>query len=351
MRFVLVLSACSLVAQPSPELSPQLNADDLNKLCVRMTQLMDAGGVAMPSLSRSVDPLIANVKQSCTKLQAAPDAGEPTYALLAAVRAYIALTDVLPKPYPFPETANDQLREVRDGLARLDAHFRAVLDGKELALRTPDRDLISRYMDANRLVAPPEQGKRRVVFLGDTVTAAWRVNEYFPDEDFLNRSIPGQLTGQLLGRLRADALKLQPTAVVIQGGGFDLARGIPVIPIEDNYLSLAELAQANNVRVLFASVLPVNEAQAVSRPPVLIRALNDWLKALCAQRGFTYIDYYSVLADAQGMLLPDVSDDGIVPNAKGYRLMAPVLAQAVADATRARQSAAPPPAAAPPKRR
>ncbi|MEP6963511.1 MAG: GDSL-type esterase/lipase family protein, partial [Acidobacteriota bacterium] len=88
---------------------------------------------------------------------------------------------------------------------------------------------------------------------------------------------------------------------------------------------------------------PTNK-RTVTRPPQQIRALNDWLKTFCAQRGYVYIDYFSVLVDAQGSLMEDASDDGLHPNAKGYRLMAPVLAKAVDLSTRP-PTAAPKPAA------
>jgi acyl-CoA thioesterase-1 len=330
--------------------SAELSIPDVNQMCTRLTQLMEAGGFAIPALTRAAEPVIASLKQSCVQLQIRPGAGEPTYGLLLNIRAYLSLADAVPKPFPLPEPARKQLEEVREASLRLDAHFRALLDSKDASLRAPDRDNVTRFQEENRLVGPPTADRRRVVFLGDSITALWRLNEYFPQEDFINRSIEGQITGQLLGRMKVDVVDLRPAAVVVQGGSFDLARGIPLKAIQDNYVALSDLAAANNIKLLFTSVLPVTDAhkdenpayeRTPTRPPIYIRALNDWLKALCAQRGCAYVDYYSVLADQQGALLVDVSDDGLLPNAKGYRLMAPVLAEAVGEATR--PSAPPPP--------
>jgi lysophospholipase L1-like esterase len=321
----------------------QLAPDELNRLCTRAIQLMEAGGVAVPALARAAAPFIDEARASCLRLQSQPAAAEPTYALLLGLRAYASLSDAAPKPYPFPAVARDQGAELRDAIARLDAHFRALLEAKEAALRAPDRDGVSYYREQNRLLPPPDPKGRRVVFLGDSITSLWRLHEYFPQEDFINRAIEGQITGQLLGRMKADVVDLRPVAVVIQGGTFDLTRNIPLTAIEDNYVAMADIATANNIKPVFASVLPVSDyyesanpeyKRTATRPPAYIRALNDWIKSLCAQRGYTYIDFYSVLADESGALSREASDDGLLPNAMGYRLMAPVLARGIEEATR-----------------
>jgi len=328
---LLAIFAASLNAQAPTAL---LDAADVSSLCLRSAQLMDAGGVAVPDLSRAAAPVIENVKQACAQLRLRPNSGQATYALMMNVRAYLALADTVPKPYPFPEAARQQFAEVRDESTRLDAHFRALLDSKEAQLTAPDRDDLGRYADANRKLGPPQAGKPRVVFLGDSITDLWRLNEYFPDRDFVNRGISGQIASQMLGRMKADVTDLRPAAVVILAGTNDLARGIPLTAIEDDYVMLADLAIAGRVKVIFASLLPVSDyhkdadpsyERTPSHPPVYIKALNDWLKSFCAQRGYVYLDYYPALVDTQGQLAADVSDDGLHPNAKGYRLMAPLL--------------------------
>jgi lysophospholipase L1-like esterase len=319
-------------------------------MCVRLAQLMDAGGVAINDLQRASAPIIANVRQACTQLQLQPGAGQPTFALMNNVRAYLELADAVPKPFPFPDVARDQFREVRDMSTRLDAHFRALLDAKDADLRSPDPANLSRFRDENRLLPQPKSNARRVVFLGDSVTRQWRLNEYFPNEDFINRGIDGQLTWQLLGRLKSDVLDLHPEAVVIEGGTWDLTRSMPLTAIEDNYLLMADLATANNIKVIFASVLPVNDylkstnptyERTPTRPPTFIKALNDWMRAVSAQRGYTYVDFTPVLSDAKGVLAEDVSDDGLHPNSKGYRLMAPVMAKGIEEATRVTRTVRP----------
>ncbi len=335
---VLILTFGARAQTPAAPPNAQLSTNDANQLCARAVQLMDAGGVAIPDLQRAAAPVIENVRGACSQLQLRANAGPPTYALLMNLRAYLTLADAVPKPFPFPETARQQFTELRDDSTRLEAHFRALLDQKDTQLRSPDRDNLGRYAEANRKLPPPQAGKPRVVFFGDSITDLWRLNEYFPDRDFVNRGISGQITDELLGRMKADVLDLKPAAVLILAGTNDLARNIPLVTIENNYAMLATLASASDIKVIFASVLPVsdyhkdqNPAYEMTRvrPPVYIKALNDWLQSFCAQKGCTYLNYFQALADDQGQLGTDLADDGLHPTAKGYRVMAPLALAAV----------------------
>ncbi|PYT18345.1 MAG: hypothetical protein DMG59_04600 [Acidobacteria bacterium] len=254
------------------------------------------------------------------------------------LRAYLTLADAVPKPFPFPEAARAQFAELRDNATRLDSHFRALIDLKDAQLRTSDRDNLKRYAEANRKLAPPDPARPRVVFLGDSITDAWRLNEYFPDRDFANRGISGQITGEMLGRMKADVIDLHPQAVLILAGTNDLYRGIPLTTIENNYVMIADLASAYRIKVIFASVLPVSDyhkdvnpanERTKERPPLFIKALNEWLQNLCSQRGFTYLNYFAAMVDDTGQMKADLADDGLHPNPKGYRVMAPLAAEAI----------------------
>jgi hypothetical protein len=90
--------------------------------------------------------------------------------------------------------------------------------------------------------------------------------------------------------------------------------------------------------VILAAVLPVSDyhqdadpsyARTHLRPPGSIKSLNSWIQSFCAQRKFQYLDYYSPMVDASGFLPADLSDDGLHPNSKGYRVMAPLALKAI----------------------
>ncbi len=175
----------------------------------------------------------------------------------------------------------------------------------------------------------------RVVFLGDSITQGWDLSRYFPGRPYVNRGISAQTTPQLLIRMRPDVIALKPRVVLVLAGTNDLAGNTgpsTVEMIEDNYASLADLARANGIKVVFASVTPINDYgvnQSRQRPPEKILALNGWLKQYCLQTGCIYLDYYSHLLDEHGMFKRELSKDGLHPNEKGYEIMAPLAAAAI----------------------
>ena len=310
----------------------------VNQLCGRLGELMEAGGVAVPDLLRAAAPVIENTRQDCIQLRLLPGRGRTTYSLLMNLRSYLALADSVPKPFPFPEAAQKQLTELRDDATRLDAHFRALVENRDRQLASPDPANLARYAEANRKLGPAVAGKPRVAFFGDSITDFWRLNEYFPDTGYINRGVAGQTSGQLLQRMKDDVIDLHPEAVLIMIGTNDLARGTPVAAIEDNYQVMADLAAAYKIKVIFASVTPVSDyhkdqeptyERTLQRPPAQITALNEWLQKFCSQRGNAYVDYFTATVDGAGQFQAEMSDDGLHPNAKGYRAMAPLAAAAI----------------------
>ncbi len=97
--------------------------------------------------------------------------------------------------------------------------------------------------------------------MGDSITDAWGrlIGRFFPAKPYINRGIGGQTTPQMLVRFRPDVIALKPKAVVILAGTNDIAGNTgPTTPemIEDNLMSMVDLARANGIRVVLASVLP-----------------------------------------------------------------------------------------------
>src|SRR5580692_6424779 len=208
-----------------------------------------------------------------------------------------------------------------------------------LAIFTDDFGQLARYREANATLKPPAAGENRVVFFGDSITDIWKLEEYFPGKPYLNRGIGGQTTPQMLVRFRQDAIDLQPKVIIILAGTNDIAGNTGPMRLEDieaNYASMAELARAHHIYLVFSSVLPVHNYTPGSqdlfaqRSPEKILELNRWLKAYCAANGHVYLDYFTAMVDDKGLLKRDLADDGLHPNAAGYKLMVP-LAQAAID--------------------
>ena len=209
------------------------------------------------------------------------------------------------------------------------------LTQSQLLLKLDDFAGLHRYAAANATLAPMEKG--RIVFFGDSITDAWVRNggKFFPGKPYVNRGISGQTTPQMLVRFRQDVIDLHPAAVVILAGTNDIAGNTgpsTLEMIEDNLTSMAELAHANGIHVILASVLPAADYpwRKGLEPAPKIKALNQWIADYCAQKKFAYLDYYTAMAGPDGGMKPGISIDGVHPNAAGYAIMEP-LAQAAVD--------------------
>jgi lysophospholipase L1-like esterase len=330
--------AVTVLAQQPESSQALMTGKDLLDSYQRVIQLMESTTVSVPELARAGAPLIENERQAFANVRTNPADAVSNYAFLTNLRAYLALSDAVPKPFSFSADQQKQFNELRDAVVRAEGHFRALIDLKDRQLRTPDRDNLARYGEMDSRTSAPQPDKPRVVFLGDSITDGWRLNEYFPDRDVINRGISGQITGQMLGRMESDVIKLKPAVMLVLGGTNDIARGVPVSTIEDNLTAMADLADFHQIKLILASVLPVsdyhkdvnpNYEMTRARPPATIRALNDWIKTFCARRDFTYLDYYSQMVDADGYLRSDIADDGLHPNSLGYRIMAPLALAAI----------------------
>jgi lysophospholipase L1-like esterase len=195
---------------------------------------------------------------------------------------------------------------------------------------------LGRYADHDAKLKPPAKGERRVVFLGDSITDSWNLSHYFPHQPYVNRGISGQTTPQMLVRFRPDVINLQPKVVVILAGTNDLAGNtgpMTLQMIEYNFASTSDLARSHSIALVFASLLPVSDygpdKQTMHRSPEKIRQLNAWIQQYCQKHGLIYLDYYSHLLDKSGMLRADLSQDGLHPNAAGYKIMAPLADAAI----------------------
>ena len=111
--------------------------------------------------------------------------------------------------------------------------------------------------------------------MGDSITDSWddpKYGGFFPGKPYIDRGISGQTTPQMLVRFRQDVIALKPKVVVILAGSNDVASltaPITQAMTAENIMSIVELAKANGIRVVLASLTPICDCytkQSLLRP-------------------------------------------------------------------------------------
>lgn len=188
-----------------------------------------------------------------------------------------------------------------------------------------------RYQKQNQEVISQNSAPNSVL-MGDSITEGWFATdpEFFTKNNFVGRGIGGQVTSQMLLRFREDVIKLKPKRVIILAGTNDIAENQGPISLDKvfgNIVSMAELAKANNIKVVLCSVLPAYDYpwKKDMQPADKVIVLNKMIKDYAEKNHITYVDYHSVLRDEKNGLPKDIAEDGIHPNKSGYEKMEAIL--------------------------
>ena len=190
--------------------------------------------------------------------------------------------------------------------------------------------MIDAYSEQNRQLGEPKQGEKRVVLMGNSITWAWAHTRpaFFTGNGLIGRGISGQTTYQFLLRFREDVINLKPTVVVINYGTNDIAENTGAYDEDhtfNNIKAMCDLARYHDIKVVLASCLPHKGFRwrpEVTDAMTKIRHLNDRVKAYAKANRLAYVDYFSTLVSDDGtQMRPDLADDGVHPNDKGYAIM------------------------------
>ena len=208
----------------------------------------------------------------------------------------------------------------------------------ELRIHT-DWAQLGQYREDNLQVRALPAAERRVVFMGDSITRAWRVfhPEFFTTSGFVDRGISGHATPQMLVRFRQDVISLEPEAVHLMAGTNDIAENTgPYDPqsTRNNLMSMVELARMHRLRIILATVPPAAAFpwRVVAEPVAKLRALNEWIREYARLNRFILADYTPLLDDGAGAMKTGLAYDGVHPTRPGYLVMEQATMRAVAEA-------------------
>ena len=189
--------------------------------------------------------------------------------------------------------------------------------------------------DKNK-VEPPIKNETRVVFMGNSIFEGWiRLRpEFFSGKPYFDRGISGQTTPQMLLRMYDDVIALQPDIMVLKAGINDIAENNASYNPDhtlDNIKAMAQLARFNKIKVILCSVLPASDFRwrPGLQPGDKVIALNEAIKKFATENKFYYLDLYSAVVDDNKGMRKEYASDGVHPTVEGYKVMEPLLEEAI----------------------
>lgn len=189
-----------------------------------------------------------------------------------------------------------------------------------------------------------EKKRPDFLFIGDSITHYWELNNYFGQTNglIINRGIGGDTTTYLRKRFYVDAIQLQPKycilgigindSIDLEGDYWKLLEPKPYNEVlttaEKNLEDIIFQAEKAEMELIFTSVLPINIPISLHEEARIqyIKDINGWLKFTAQDRNIIYVDYYQGLVNPDtGKIKDGTTYDGLHPNALGYHIMAEIL--------------------------
>ena len=174
-----------------------------------------------------------------------------------------------------------------------------------------------------------EQAK--VVFLGDSITDAWRMSpsykKHFSGYSPLNLGISGEYTQNLLWRIEHGTLDgLSPKAIVVLIGVNNLGGGFTAQQTVKGVRAILTSVQAKlpNVPILLLSILPAGESAESTLRKKIVEA-NELIAKLQVP-GVSVLYIGSVLLETDGTITQAVLRDFLHPTEAGYVRLGDALA-------------------------
>lgn len=164
---------------------------------------------------------------------------------------------------------------------------------------------------------------RDVVLLGDSLTewGSWR--EWLPDLEIRNEGVAGDSSADVLRRVRSAVLPA-PALLYLLVGANDLAMGVAQHRVVANVAAILDevASRSPGTDVVVQSILPCWPELRDD-----VNSVNRSYRALVADRaGFcSYLDVWPALADQDGALAADYTDDGVHLTAAGYAAWLSIL--------------------------
>jgi lysophospholipase L1-like esterase len=175
---------------------------------------------------------------------------------------------------------------------------------------------------------------KKILLMGDSITASFDTQTLLPEFDIINKGLSGNNSTHLLKRLERDLLTSNPDIIFILIGTNDIAKGFADAEIISNINITAKITSENIPvnNIFITSILPTRNNEL--RPNERIRELNKKIQFIAEKLKVNYLNLYSSFVDETGQLIIDLTDDGLHLNEKAYLKWADFLKNFLKDKLR-----------------
>lgn len=178
-----------------------------------------------------------------------------------------------------------------------------------------------------------------IILLGNSITAAFKADEFYPDLNIKNRGISGDQTIDILSRL-SEITESKPKKIFLMVGVNDIIHGVDEKTILNNYIKIVSQIKAEcpETELFLQSILPlaggVSEYYKVENRSgnERIDRMNEEIKSLAIEKKINYVDLNTNFR-MNGELNKEYSWDGIHINAKGYQFWNKCIASLIVSQT------------------
>lgn len=166
------------------------------------------------------------------------------------------------------------------------------------------------------------------LFLGDSITEQYDLDEYYNDLPVVNSGISGNKTKDLLNDLNNRVYQYNPSKVFLLIGTNDIQSKVEDDVIINNIKKILEDIHENRpyAKLYLEAIYPVDEGSsgAQDRTNKEIQSINASLEDYCKKNDITFIDMYDLLLDPESdkdRLFEDYSKDGLHITDEGYEVI------------------------------
>ena len=178
-----------------------------------------------------------------------------------------------------------------------------------------------------------EKKTENIVFLGDSITEIYPLEDIFGKVPIVKSGISGYRTKDILEQLRKMVYQYNPSKVILLIGTNDYLDDSTPDEVSSNIKEIVQEIHKHrkNTEIYIESIYPINKnlkkEMVANRDNDKIIETNKKIKDICKEKNLTYIDMYNELIDEDGNFNKKYTYDGLHPNTLGYARISQVLSQ------------------------